>query len=453
MKPSRKFLLSAVSAALVMSAGAGYTAVRAGWLPGAASAAAQVEAGHIHDQYTCPMHPQVVSDKPGSCPICGMDLVKKAPAAAPAAATTAAEDLGGVTLSPRQRVLANVETTIVGPRSLARTIDASGRITYDERGLQQVSAWIGGRIDRLYVNTTGQTIRKGAPMAAIYSPELVTAQQEHLTARAAFRELRNAPYPEIANASRDLAAASRQRLRLLGVTDAQIRGLEATGRPVVSFPVVAPASGVVIERKVQAGQYVETGTPLFDLADFSRVWVEAELFEGDLGSIRPGQRAEVRVTAFPERVFTGRVDFVLPTLRAETRTTRVRIELANPRGELKPDMYATARIQAPVSPQDRGRHAGADGGPRTLAVPASAVIATGRRHVVYVEAAPNRFVPRSVMVGAKIGGYYPVFKGLEAGDKVATSGGFLLDASAQLSGEALDGEAAGTDGGQAGMRP
>lgn len=427
MRPTRPALLAAVAATLLVSAGLGYGVVYGGWMQSASSAIAPAETGHEHDLYTCPMHPQVIQDHPGTCPICHMDLVLKQPPPAQATqADDAPDSLGGVTLSPRQRILANVETATIGTHALSRTIEASGRITYDESRLQQVSAWIGGRIDHLYVNTTGQPLRKGAPMASIYSPELVAAQQEYLSALKGQRALRDAPYPELTLGAAELTKASHQRLRLLGVTEGQLAQLVRTGRPVVSFSILAPTSGIVIERKVQAGQYVETGAPLFDVADLSRVWVEAELFEGDFAHIVAGQLAEVHVGSLPNRVFSGRVSFVLPTLQAETRTNRVRIEVANPDGLLKPNMYATTRIAAPV------------GGAAQLAVPTSAVIATGRRFVVYVEVEPNRFVPRAVRLGAKTNNWYPVIKGLTSGEKVAVSGGFLLDASAQLSGQSLD---------------
>jgi Cu(I)/Ag(I) efflux system membrane fusion protein len=382
--------------------------------------------------YTCPMHPQVISDNPGQCPICGMDLVLKQAAATTAPAATGSGTGGAaaelepgvqaVTLSPRQRVLANIETAPVGSRSLSRSLETTGRVAYDEARLQSLSAWIDGRIDYLAVKTTGASIAKGSVIARIYSPELVATQQEYLTARASAREMAKSPYPELAQGARSVVSAARQRLRLMGITESQIRQVEATGRPIVSFPILAPASGVVVERKVQQGQYVKAGDTLFDLADYSRVWVEASVYEADLGTVKAGARAEVRVTGLPDRVFSGRVSFIQPVVGAETRTGQLRIELANPQGVLKPEMYANVRILSPIGGKDQ------------LSVPASAVIATGRHHVVYVEVAPNQFVPRTVMVGAKTDQYYPVFSGLKAGEKVATSGAFLLDASTQLMG-------------------
>ncbi|MNS82365.1 Cation efflux system protein CusB precursor [compost metagenome] len=381
--------------------------------------------------YTCPMHPQVISDNPGQCPICGMDLVLKQAAAETSTAQAGAHGgtspelepgVQAVTLSPRQRVLANIKTAPVERQALSRSIETTGKIAYDETKLSSLSAWIDGRIDYLAVKTTGAPISKGAMVARIYSPELVATQQEYLTARQSARDMANSPYAELSQGARSLMSASRQRLKLMGITESQIRQVETSGKPIVSFPILAPSSGVVVERKVQQGQYVKAGDVLFDLADYSRVWVEANAYEADLGAIKTGSRAEVRVTGLPEKVFTGRVSFIQPTLSGETRTGQIRIELPNPQGALKPEMYANVRILTPVGSKDQ------------LTVPASAVIATGRHHVVYVETAPNQFVPRTVMVGAKAGDRYPVFSGLKAGETVATSGGFLLDASTQLMG-------------------
>jgi Cu(I)/Ag(I) efflux system membrane fusion protein len=390
--------------------------------------------------YTCPMHPQVISDSPGQCPICAMDLVPKQ-AATPTPQDHAAHGTGGtqlepgvqaVTLSPRQRVLANIETAPVERRSLNRTFETTGRVAYDESRLQSISAWIDGRIDHLAVKTTGASIAKGSMIARIYSPELLASQQEYLTARQSAREMAKSPYPELAQGARSLMGAARQRLSLMGITEGQIRQLEATGRPIASFPILAPASGVVVERKVQQGQYVKAGDVLFDVADYSRVWVEASAFEADLGSVKTGARAEVRITGLPDKVFSGRVSFIQPVVTAETRTGQIRIELPNPQGVLKPEMYANVRIISPLGDKDQ------------LTVPASAVIATGRHHVVYVETVPNQFVARTVMVGAKTDQFYPVFSGLKAGEKVATSGAFLLDASTQLMGTTTESMGGGT---------
>lgn len=384
----------------------------------------------ISDDYTCSMHLQVHSKGPGSCPICGMTLVKRSslkPAAAVlvAASTSSAEaGLHDVTLSPEQQVMANVHTETIRMRSLSHPITAPGRITYDETRMAQVSARVDGRIEALYVNSTGAVVEKGRPMGTIYSPDLVSTMQEFLTARRSYLEAKNNPFPEISEGARSLYEASKQRLSLWGLTSEQIAELERTRAPRRTIDLVAPLSGVVTRKNVQIGQYVRAGDPLYDIADLSGVWAEAEVFETELGRIKVGQSLAITTPSYPGRTFKGRISFIYPFLSPETRTVKVRASLGNPQRMLKPEMLVTVTIQEFV-------------GGRQLAVPASAVIDSGRQQLVYVEVSKGTFRPREVRLGSKSDGYYQVLSGLNSGEKVATSGGFLLDASSQIQAQGM----------------
>ncbi|HEY9899950.1 MAG TPA: efflux RND transporter periplasmic adaptor subunit [Pantanalinema sp.] len=407
------------AAILAAGTGVGYT-----WLQ---SRSASVHADHAHGEetYTCPMHPQVKSDKPGSCPICGMDLVAVKAAPAPQAhdqqhAAPAPEGLQEVVLSPEQQVLANVKTEAVAPRSLSSAVSAPGKITYDETRLSQLTAWIEGRIERLYVDATGDRVSKGQPIGTLYSPEAVAAMQEYLVALRSYREMKGSAYPDLAEGAKSLVEASRQRLKLWGITPAQIKQLERTQSPTLALAINANTSGVVLKKLVQPGQYVKTGDVLYEIADLSRVWAEADVFEAQMKDVKVGQRAEITTPAHPGKTFVGRVSFIYPFLNPESRTVRIRVDLANQDGRLKPDMFVATTFKAPAL------------GAQPLAVAASAVIDTGRRKLVYVETAPGVFRPREVSLGQKAGDHYPVLSGLSKGEKVATSGGFLLDADSQI---------------------
>ncbi len=389
-------------------------------------ASQQADAG-----YTCPMHPQIKSDKPGECPLCGMDLVKAQAPAASQAQPAAAEMPAGlqeVVLSPEQLVLANVKTAEVQPKTLSAGITAPSKITYDETRLSQITAWIDGRLEKLYVDATGDRVTKGQPIGTLYSPEAVATMQEYLVALRSYKQMRNSDYPDLAEGSKSLLAASRQRLKLWGITDAQIKQLEKTQSPTLALAVNAPASGVVLKKLVQPGQYVKTGDVLYEIADLSRVWAEADVFEAQMKDVKVGHRAEITSPSYPGKTFVGKVSFVYPFLNPETRSMKVRVELSNSDGLLKPDMFVTASLQAP--------------GNRALAVPASAVLDTGKRQIVYVETAPGTFRPREVSLGGKAMDHFPVLSGLKAGEKVATSGGFLIDANSQIqAGFGVDAEA------------
>lgn len=383
--------------------------------------AASVESGN----YTCPMHPFVVHDRPGVCPICNMSLVPQESMAS-SGGTTA--DLGDgvrrVAVNPAQRLMANVATEKVARREFSQDAFAMGKVAWDERKVARVAARFGGRVEKLHVDFTGTRVARGQPLLEIYSPELVATQREYLLARESVDRVKESPYADAREMSSGLLAASRRRLALWDVTDAQIEELERTGEPKTVFTVFAPAGGIVTERLVTAGQYVMEGTPLYGIADLGNVWVQAEIYETEFHKVSPGTRAVITTDAYPGREFRGRVDFIDPFLNPETRTVRVRVDLPNPGGLLKPEMFVNVSF--------RGKK------DKALSVPASAVIVTGRMAMAWVETEPDTFEPRVVRTGHKTDGYYEILSGLSEGETVVTSGGFLLDSESQLKGGSGD---------------
>lgn len=370
-------------------------------------------------QWTCPMHPSVLSDRPGACPVCGMDLVKKSTEETSASAADIAM-LRSVSLSPSQRVLANVATAVVQRRQMAALIGAAGVVDFAEPLRAGVAARFRGRVEKLHVDFTGAAVRRGQPLLDLYSPELIAAEEEYLIAVRGGGD----------DVQRRMAVSLADRLEMqYGLTRAQIDDLRTSDRVKRSITVAAPIGGTVLQRRVEQGQYVDEGTTLYQLADLSRVWVYLEIAEQDLRFISIGQQAGITTDAWPGRGFTGRVVFIDPVMDAETRTVRVRVELANPDGRLKPQMYVRGSISVP-----RGD---------LLAVPASAVLHTGTRDVAWVEVEQNRFEPRTLALGARAGDWYEVRGGLAAGEQVVVSGGFLLDSESALQSPELS--AADTD--------
>ncbi len=376
-------------------------------------------------QYTCPMHPFIIKDKPGACPICGMTLVKKVAEAQTATAQTAeqkqqADMLGHVSLSPTQMVMANVATTEAKVLPLNKEINAVGIVQYDQARQAKVTAWVAGRIDKLHVNTVGSYVSKGRPVAEVYSPDLVSAQQEYLLALRSRDQLKNSPIQSISQGGEGLVASARQRLKLMGVKDEQIAGLEKTGQPNIRLPIYTPLSGIVIEKIALEGQYVNVGDPLFNIADLSTVWVEVEVYENEFPFVKIGQPVDIVSQSYPGKTFRGRVAFIYPFLDPKTRTVKVRAEIPNPGLKLKPDMFVNARVLVPLG--------------SSIVVPVTAVMDTGQRQTVWVEMQPGMFEPRDVKVGTRSGDSVQILSGLKAGEKVAASGGYLIDSEAQLKG-------------------
>jgi Cu(I)/Ag(I) efflux system membrane fusion protein len=375
--------------------------------------------------YTCSMHSFIIRDKPGTCPVCGMELIKKidtAPSgeASSQASTGQAEMLNHVSLSSTQRVMANVATEEAKTEILNKEINAVGIVQYNQSRQAKVTAWSAGRIEKLNVNSVGALVSKERAVAELYSPDLVASQQEYLLALKSRNQLRNSPLSSISQNGEGLVTSAKQRLILSGVRQSQIAELEKSGKPDLRISIYSPFSGVVIEKMVQQGQYVAMGEVLFNIADLSSVWVEVEVYENDLANIHVGQQVEIRSRSFPDQLFTGRITFIYPFLDPKTRTIKARVELANTGMKLKPEMFVNATIRMPLKSQ--------------IVVPVTALIDTGKRQVVWVESSRGMFEPRTVQVGVQTNEKVQILSGLTAGEKVAVSGAYLIDSESQLKG-------------------
>ncbi len=422
MSLNKKIAIPLVIIILAAATGGGWYA----WQHKGHDHSAEGKAAPGKQLYTCSMHPFIIKDKPGTCPICGMELIKKLESAtADGGAQTAeqkqqADMLGHVSLSPTQRVMANVASVEVKKATLNKEINAVGIVQFDQSRQAKATAWIAGRIDRLNVNTVGAYVSKDKPVAEVYSPDLVATQQEYLLAVKSREQLKNSSIPSISQNGEGLVSSAKQRLMLFGVKESQIAELEKSGKPNIRLPIYTPISGVVIEKMVQQGQYVNVGEVLFNVADLSSVWVEVEVYENEFPNIHLGQQVEIRSQSFPGKPFTGRISYVYPFLDPKTRTVKARVEMPNPGMKLKPDMFVNAIIKVPLG--------------SAIVVPVTAVIDTGKRQVVWVETSTGMFEPRDVQVGQTSNDKIQILSGLKTGDKVAVSGGYLIDSESQLKG-------------------
>lgn len=365
--------------------------------------------------YTCPMHPSVHKDGPGVCPICGMTLVKKNNGAA--LAGNEEEALKAVTISPSKQVLASVGTSTVTKRALTKTLAALGSITYAEPNLKHISIRFPGRLDRLFLTYTGQTVRPGDRVAEVYSPDVVSAEQEYLLARDSYNQVKDAA-DIISGGAKNLLDQSHQKLLLWGITEDQIAALESTRTASDRITIYSPVGGTILKKYVDAQQYVNAGDNLYDVADLSNVWLMADVYESDLPLLRVGQSAVATSLAFPGKSFRGRLAFINPGLDPSTRTERIRIDLPNPAELLKLDMFVHVTIDVSLPP--------------TLVVPASAILSTGTTNIVWVQKSPGIFEPRKVQLGVRTTDGFQVLAGLSEGESVVSSGGYLIDSESQL---------------------
>ena len=359
--------------------------------------------------YTCGMHPQVIQDHPGNCPICGMKLTPiKNGAGAEAAASSSAIAVDAAT---QQNMNLRTAEVVRGP--LNKTIRTVGTIDYNETTLADVTTKFKGWIEKLNVDATGQLVHRGEPLFEIYSPELYNAQSEFLLAL------------NSGSATNDPGAAflresAMNKLKYFDVPDAQIAELEKTRKLTKTLPVVAPVSGFVIEKNVVSGQMVDAGMKLYRIADLGIVWVIAQVYEQDLAFVQLGQEAVVKVASLPDREFRGRVTFVYPTVDEKTRTAKVRLEFENPGYFLKPGMFVSAQLHAELAES-------------AVLVPEAAVLRSGARNTVFVALDGGKFEARNVVLGVEAeNAMIQVISGLSAGERVVTSGQFLLDSESQL---------------------
>jgi len=407
------FLLFAGLAALAVVAIFVYPKI----FPPAAQAPPESSAhtNHVEEEYyTCPMHPSVRSDRPGVCPVCNMALVKKTAPADMAAGNL--KTLEAVRLSPTQRVLANVATTVIERRALNREINAVGIVEVAEPNFKRISSRFPGRLEKLYLSYTGQKVKTGDPVAEVYSPEAISAQQEFLLALQAHESSQTAT-PGIASSTKTFLEQAEQKLVLSGL-ERLINELKQTRKVREIVTIYSPVSGTVLTKRVDPQHYTTTGEAIYDVADLSTVWMYLDIYEKDIRFIKIGQSVRISSEAYPNEIFTGKVTFIDAVMNNETRTVRVRTEFANRGDKLKLGMYVKAQIQLP--------------GGETFMLPASAVLVTGKRKVVWVEAQENIFEPREVVLGAQAGNYYEVISGLQEGEKIVITGGFLLDSESQL---------------------
>jgi Cu(I)/Ag(I) efflux system membrane fusion protein len=420
--------------------------------------------------WTCSMHPQIRMSHPGKCPICGMDLI-------PVVSGDHAEKMSDreLILSPLAMKLADIQTATVKREYVPVDIRMVGKVDYDETRLAYITSWVPGRLDRMYVDYTGISVRKGDHMVSLYSPDLLTAQEELLQAIRALGELKESGMKIMRETASRTVEASREKLRLWGLNHEQITAIEKQGRASDHMTIYAPIGGIVIQKNVQEGAYVQTGTRLYTIADLSHLWIRLDAYESDLVWLRYGQEVQIETEAYPGEVFKGIIAFIDPVLDTMTRTVKVRVNVSNEDGRLKPEMFVHTTVSARVAQSGRVMDEALAGkwicpmhpdvikdaagtcdicgmplvraetlgyasaaveseDMAPLVIPASAPLITGKRAVVYV-VQPERegvFNGREIVLGPRAGDYYLVSDGLEQGERVVVNGNFKIDSALQI---------------------
>jgi Cu(I)/Ag(I) efflux system membrane fusion protein len=388
----------------------------AGWLIFGGSSK-ETHEGHNHtvtetaDEsiWTCSMHPQIRQPEPGDCPICGMDLIPLDDE------QDEGSDPAAINMSETAMQLASVRTAKVGAAEPVKTVRLNGKVETDERRIASQSSHIPGRIEKLMVSFTGEFVQKGQVIASVYSPDLVTAQEELFEAE------------KIKNSQPQLFNAAKEKLKNWKLSDSQVEEILQAGAPKEQFDVLADVSGYVISRKVNRGDYISRGGTIYEIADLSRIWVLFDVYEQDMPWVKKGDKITFTVQSLPGENFEGTISYLDPVIDPKTRVAKARVEMANSGLRLKPEMFASGKVEAKLS----GRSG-------NLSVPKTAVMWTGKRSVVYVKSATEKgvnFMLREVTLGPALGDSYLVESGLDEGEKIAVNGTFSIDAAAQLAGK------------------
>jgi Cu(I)/Ag(I) efflux system membrane fusion protein len=386
----------------------------AGGAPGAPSAAAGAEAQP--ERWQCPMHPSIVQDHPGDCPICGMKLVKVSGGGG-AGGGPAPEGLASVTIDPARQQLIGMRIVHAERGPVGGAWRTNGRVAIDETRVHHVNVKFNGFIERVYGDFVGKLIRRGEPLFSIYSPELLSAQEEFLLALRTRQRLGGAG-PALSDDGASLVRAARRKLELWDVPQAEIDRIEKAGEPSRTITFYSPATGVLTKKDVVPGMKVAAGDMPFEIIDLSQVWVLADAYEADLAKVKVGMKGALTLKAFPNRTFEGRVAFIDPLLDSRARTAKVRLDFPNPAGDLRPEMFGDVVLTGKVR--------------EALRIPSDAVIDSGTRSIVFVALAEGKFQPRVVRLGETDGTWTEVVDGLEKGDGVVTRANFLVDSESRL---------------------
>ena len=417
--PSRRFgtpaLALAIVASTILAGGGSWFLARRG-ADGHAHEGATAEA---KEQWQCPMHPSIIQDHPGDCPICGMKLVKMegsggGGAGAPGEASP--EGLSAVTIDAARQQLIGLKIAHAELGPVGGSWRTNGRIAVDETRVHHVNVKFSGFMEHVHADFVGKPVRKGEPLFSIYSPELLAAQQEFLLAVDTRKRL--AASGGMTADGDALVSAARRKLELWDVPRSEIDRLERTGEPTRAITFPSPATGVLTKKDVVPGMRVNAGDMPFEIIDLSRVWVLADAYESDLNQVKVGMSATLTPKAFPNRTFTGRVAFIDPLLDPKTRTAKVRIDVSNATGELRPEMFGDVVLQG------KSR--------RGVRIPADAVIHSGTKSVVFIALPDGKFQPREVQLGEGDSDFVEVVSGLEKGDGVVTRANFLVDSESRL---------------------